>query len=75
MDELKEIIKKLLKEIEEKENILNVKGAKGGGTGTARVSNPHPVSKNLGDEKNETEQKDYELKPVKISKVFTRKNK
>ena len=76
MDELKEIIRKLLNEIEEKESILNISGGKGYGVGKARVKDPHPVSKNLGDEKNDNEEeKEYVVKPVKVSKVFTRKNK
>ena len=68
-EELKSIINLLIKEIEEKENIINVSGARGYGTGKARVKDYHGVSKNLGNEENE-EQEEYQLKPVKISKAF-----
>ena len=74
MNGLKEIILLLLKEIESKENILNISGAKGYGTGKARPKNPHSVSKNLGFEEGE-ESEEYELKPVKISKAFNKENK
>jgi hypothetical protein len=67
--ELEKIIILLLKEIEEKENILNVSGAKGYGTGKARAKDYHGVLKNLGVENNE-EQEQYQLKPVQISKAF-----
>lgn len=73
MDELKEIILKLLKEIESKESILNVSG-KGYGVGRARVKDPFPVSFGLGNEEQE-EQEEYKIKPVKISKAFKRKEK
>ena len=69
MNELKEIISILIKEIEQKENILNISGARGYGTGKARVKDPHSVSQNLGYEENE-EFEEYEIKPVKVSKAF-----
>ena len=74
MNELKKIIALLLKEIEEKETILNVSGARGYGTGKARAKKYHGVSKNLGYEDLE-EPETYELKPVKISKAFTKERK
>ena len=72
MNKFKKLIEALIKEIEQSDNILNVHGAKGYGTGKARVKDPHPVSKNLGHERGE-EQEEYELKPVKISKAFKRR--
>ena len=68
-EELKSIINLILKEIEEKENILNVSGAKGYGTGKARAKDYHGVLKNLGVEEKETQEK-YKLRPVKVSKAF-----
>jgi hypothetical protein len=72
MDELKEIIRMLLKEIEAKDNILNISGGRGYGTGKARVKDPFPVSHGLGNEEGE-DQENYEKKPVKISKAFKRR--
>ena len=69
MDELKEIIYKMLNEIEKKEKIVNVKGGKGGGPGSVFPEDTVGVLKMLGSEKGET-QEDYILKPVEISKAF-----
>ncbi len=69
MNELKEIIKLLLKEIEHKERIVNVKGGRGGGPGTAYPEGSVGVLKMLGPEEGE-EQEEYILKPVKISRAF-----
>ena len=73
MNELKEIILKILQEIENKENILNISGAKGYGTGRARPKNPHSVTKELGYQEEEEKEEEYVLKPVKISKAFKKK--
>ena len=69
MNELYKIITILLKEIEEKENIVNVSGAQGYGTGKVKVKDYHGVLKNLGPEKPE-EKEEYQLKPVEVSKAF-----
>ncbi len=74
MNELQEIITLLLKEIEEKENIVNVSGAQGYGTGKVRAKDYHGVLKNLGPERSE-EKEEYQLKPVKISKAFKKEQK
>ena len=74
MNEFIKLIESLIKEIEQNDNILNISGARGYGTGKARVKDPHPVSKNLGNEQGE-EQEEYVLKPVKISKAFKRRKK
>jgi hypothetical protein len=71
MDELKEIIRKLLNEIEEKETNLNVAGGKGYGAGKAYPNKTVGVLKMLGHEQGK-EQETYELKPVEISKAFKR---
>ena len=73
MNELKKIIKILIREIEEHDNILNISGATGYGVGKARAKDYHGVSKNLGDEEIE-KQAEYEIKPVSISKAFRRRN-
>ena len=73
MKELKMLIESLIKEIEANERIVNVKGGKGGGTGTAYPEGTVSVSRNLGHEEAEKQEK-YKLKPVKISKIFLRKN-
>ena len=70
MTELNDLILEILKEIEKKENILNIRGGRGAGPGTATVNNPQPVSHYLGHEKNETPNEEYFLEPVEISKVF-----
>ena len=74
MKELKELIEQILNEIEQKDNILNISGGRGYGTGGAKPKDPHPVSRNLGNE-NREEQEEYELKPVKVSKAFKRRKK
>ena len=74
MKNLNEIILEILNEIEENDNILNLSGIKGYGTGSARVKDPHSVSKNLGPEKKE-KQEEYVSKPVEISKAFKKENK
>ena len=63
----------LLKEIEEKYNVVNVRGGRGLGTG-----HPYP-SKNYdkptyGEQQNMKKEK-YTLKPVKISKIFKKKGR
>ena len=75
MNELKDIIAILLKEIEEKERIVNVTGAGGYGTGTATANDYHGVSTNLGrsiaNEPEDIESPEkYIIKPVEISKAF-----
>ena len=70
------IILEIIKEIEQKEKIINVTGAKGKGIGRIRVNKPHSVSKNLGSSMSEEqgqEKEEYEFKPVKISKAFKRR--
>ena len=74
MEELKNLIIEFLNEIEEKDNILQLSGGRGGGVGKARPKDPHPVSRDLGHEEGK-EQKEYELKPVKVSKIFKRTKK
>ena len=74
MDELKNIIAILLKEIEEKERIINVTGGRGYGTGKATANDYHGVSTHLGPERKE-KQEEYVLKPVEISKAFKKENK
>jgi len=69
MNELKNIILKLIKEIESKENNLNVRGGRGYSTGTANPDKTVKVSNNLGKEYVE-DVEEYILKPVKISKAF-----
>lgn len=68
MDDLKEIITKLILEIEKKENIVN---AVSKGYGAKKVYSDKTVSvlQMLGKEEGE-EQEEYELKPVQISKAF-----
>ena len=72
MDELKLIISKLLKEIESKEKIVNVKGGRGGGPGSVFSDNTVGVLRMLGNEEGEN-QKEYILKPVEISKAFKKR--
>jgi len=72
--ETKKIIIAILNEIEKKDNIVSVRGGRGGGTGKAVIEDPHPVSRNLGHEENE-EPEEYKLKPVKISKAFSEEEK
>jgi len=74
MTDIVRLIEALIKEIEQNDNILNISGGRGYGTGKARVKDPHPVSKNLGKEEGE-EQEEYNLKPVKISKAFKKEKK
>ena len=74
MEELKEIIRKMILEIEQKEKIVNVKGGRGGGTGTVYADNTVGVLKMLGHEEGK-EKEEYQVKPVKISKVFQRNKK
>lgn len=69
MTDLKEIILELINEIEAKEKIVNVKGGRGGGPGSAYPEGTVGVLKKLGYEHGEKE-KEYHLKPVKISKAF-----
>ena len=69
MDELKKIIAKILLEIEAKERIVNVKGGKGMGTGTAYPEGTVGALKLLGKEEQEMPE-EYEFKPVEISKAF-----
>ena len=71
MTDLNKLILEILNEIEENDNILNLSGIKGYGTGHARIKDPHSVSEKLGTEKGE-EKEEYKLKPVKISKIFKR---
>ena len=72
MDELKEIIIKLLNEIEEKETNLSITGGRGYSAGKAHSNKSVGVLRMLGYEEGEN-QKEYKLKPVKISKAFKRK--
>ena len=68
MDELKEIIEKLLIEIEKKETNLRVTSVNGG-HGKVYPDNTVGVLKMLGKERGE-HQEEYILKPVEISKAF-----
>ena len=63
----------MINEIEQKEKIVNIKGGRGNAAGGVYPEDTTSVSRLLGDQKND-EQKEYELKPVKISKAFKRKN-
>lgn len=73
MDELKEIILKMINEIEQKEKIVNIKGGKGNAAGGIYPEDTVAVSSLLGYQKEEIEK--YELKPVKISKAFKKVKK
>ena len=75
MKELKEIILKMLNEIEQKENNLKVRGGKGYGFGTAYPDKTVSVLRNLGYQESEDPEEEYDLKPVKISKVFKKEKK
>ena len=72
MTDLKTLMLEILNEIEKNDNILNLTGVRGYGTGRARNKNPHSVLEKLGPEEGE-EKEEYELKPVKISKAFKRR--
>jgi len=72
MKDLKEIIEKLLIEIEKKETNLNIASVNGG-HGKVYPNNTVGVLKMLGREKGE-QQEEYELKPVEISKAFKKEN-
>lgn len=68
MNELKEIIRKMILEIEKKETNLRVNSVDGG-HGKVYPDKTVSVLRMLGKEEGE-EQKEYILKPVKISKAF-----
>ena len=72
MDDFKELILEILNEIEKKETNLTVAGGRGGGTGKAYPNKTVGVLKMLGKEEGE-EQEEYKLKPVKVSKAFSKK--
>jgi len=74
MNELKDLILEILKEIEDKENNLKVSGGRGYSTGKAYPDKTVGVLKMLGEEEGES-QEEYELKPVKTSKAFRKENK
>lgn len=69
MDELKRLIEQMIREIEAKEKIVNVKGGRGLGPGSVYPEGTVGVLRNLGYEEGE-EQEEYKFKPVKISKAF-----
>lgn len=66
-----QLILKVLNEIEKKETNVNIAGGKGYGAGKVYSNNTVSVLSLLGDEENE-ESEEYNIKPVKISKVFKR---
>ena len=66
------LILQILNEIEKKEAIVNIAGGKGYSTGKIYPDDTVGVLKMLGYESGE-KQKEYKLKPVKISKAFKRK--
>ena len=71
-DDLKELIFEILNEIEKRETNLSIAGGRGYGAGKAYPNNTVGVLKMLGHEEGE-DQKEYELKPVKISKAFKKR--
>ena len=74
MNDLKEIIAKLILEIEKKENSVTIAGGHGYSIGKAYPSKGVGVLKLLGKEEEE-EEEEYELKPIEISKAFKKENK
>ena len=74
MTDLSIIILEILQEIEKKETNLTVAGGKGYGAGKAYPNKSVSVLKMLGHEEGE-EIEEYELKPVKISKIFKKEKK
>lgn len=74
MDELKELIEKLLKEIDQKENNLNIAGGRGYSAGKPYPNKTVGVLRMLGHEEGE-ELEEYNLEPVKISKAFKKGKK
>lgn len=71
MKELKEIILKMINEIEKKETNLRVNST-GGGHGKVYPDKTVGVLKMLGNEEGEY-QEDYVLNPVTISKAFLKR--
>lgn len=73
MNNYKEILLEILNEIEKSDNILNVSGGRGYGTGKAYPTKSVGVLQMLGPSHNEEEEIDYKLKPVKVSKAFAKR--
>ena len=69
MENFKDLILEILKEIESHENNLKIAGGRGYATGKAYADKTVGVLKLLGEEELE-EQEEYKLKPVKISRKF-----
>ena len=74
MTDLHDLILEILNEIEKKETNLTVAGGRGGGPGKAYPNKTVGVLKMLGEEEGE-EQEEYKLKPVEVSKAFSKKEK
>ena len=74
MNDIKELILEILKEIEEKDSVVARAGGVGYGSGKIYSKKSVGVLKMLGKEYGE-EPENYNLKPVKISKAFKRRNK
>ena len=74
MTELKDIIIKILNEIEKKDTNLTIAGGKGYSAGKAYPNKSVGVLKLLGQEEAD-EEKEYKIKPVKISKAFKKEKK
>ncbi len=74
MNDLKELIFEILKEIEEKDSIVSRAGGLGYGSGKIYSKKSVGVLKMLGREFGEEPTK-YTLEPVKVSKVFKRRRK
>jgi hypothetical protein len=72
--ELYKLILEILNEIESKENNLKVAGGKGYSAGKAYPDKTVSVLQNLGIEEHDNPE-DYKLKPVKVSKVFSKRKK
>ena len=71
----REIYLKILNEIEKTDNILNVSGGRGYGTGKTYPVAAVGVLQMLGPSHEEEEEENYKLKTVKISKAFKPKGK
>jgi hypothetical protein len=74
MNNINSIILEILKEIEDKENNLKISGGRGYGAGKAYPNKTVSVLRMLGKEEG-TEQENYVLRPVAVSKVFKERKK
>lgn len=74
MNNIKKIMLAILNEIEKKETNLSIAGGRGYGTGKPYPNKTVGVLKMLGYEEGD-QKEEYELIPVKVSKVFRKKEK